>query len=422
MTKAANYNLGGREHNANPYPFYARLRRESPVHKVILPGRQTAWLVTRYDDVLGVLKDDRFAKNRLNALAPGTAVRSPWVPAFAEPLTRNMLDVDEPDHTRLRALVNRVFTPRRVEQIRDRIQSLTEDLVAAVRGREQFDLIRAIAQPIPTTIIAEMLGVPVGDRHKFGRWSRRIVSADSSGAAMLLALPNFWFFLRYIRRLVRAQQGEARDDMLGALVRAEADGERLNEDELLAMVFLLLVAGHETTVNLIGNGVLALLEHPEQMEMLRRDPSLIKPAIEELLRYGSPLKTATERYAREDVTVAGVTIPRGSLVFAVIASANRDERQFASPDTLDITREPNRHLSFGMGAHFCLGASLARMEGQIAINTLLRNITRWRLAVAPPSLRWRRGLVLRGLEAMPVAVDEWTMTDRLVTYVGARAR
>ncbi len=422
MTKQTNRSVVSREHNADPYPFYAWLRRESPVHKVILPGKQAAWLVTRYDDVLGVLKDDRFAKDPLNALAPGKAGRQPWVPAFVKPLTRNMLDVDEPDHTRLRALVNRAFTPRRVEQIRDRIQSLSEDLVAAVRGRERFDLIRAIAQPIPTTIIAEMLGVPVGDRHRFGRWSRRIVSADSSASAMLLAIPNIWFFLRYIRRLVRARQSEGRDDMLGALVRAEADGERLNDDELLAMVFLLLVAGHETTVNLIGNGVLALLEHPEQMQMLRRDPSLIKPAIEELLRYGSPLKTATERYARQDVTLAGVTIPRGSLVLAVIASANRDERQFADPDTLDITREPNRHLSFGMGAHFCLGASLARMEGQIAINTLLRRITRWRLAVAPSSLRWRRGLVLRGLEAMPVAVDEWTMTDRPLTYVGARAR
>ena len=408
MTNSADSNLSGREHNADPYPYYARLRRESPVHKVILPGKEAAWLVTRYDDVVSVLKDDRFVKDRLNALVPGQSDRQPWMPAFAKPLTRNMLDVDEPDHTRLRALVNRAFTPRRVEQIRDRIESLAEDLVAAVRGRERFDLIGAIAQPIPTTIIAEMLGVPVEDRHKFSRWSRRIVSADSSAAAMLLALPNFWFFLRYIRRLVLVRRREARDDMLGALVQAEADGERLNEDELVAMVFLLLVAGHETTVNLIGNGVLALMEHPEQMEMLRSDPSLIKPAIEELLRYGSPLKTATERYAREEVTLAGVTIPRGSLVFAVIASANRDERQFTDPDTLDITCEPNRHLSFGTGAHFCLGASLARMEGQIVIAALLRNITRWRLAVAPRSLRWRRGFVLRGLEAMPVAVDQWT--------------
>ncbi len=408
MTNSADSNLSGREHNADPYPYYARLRRESPVHKVILPGKEAAWLVTRYDDVVSVLKDDRFVKDRLNALVPGQSDRQPWMPAFAKPLTRNMLDVDEPDHTRLRALVNRAFTPRRVEQIRDRIESLAEDLVAAVRGRERFDLIGAIAQPIPTTIIAEMLGVPVEDRHKFSRWSRRIVSADSSAAAMLLALPNFWFFLRYIRRLVLVRRREARDDMLGALVQAEADGERLDEDELVAMVFLLLVAGHETTVNLIGNGVLALMEHPEQMEMLRSDPSLIKPAIEELLRYGSPLKTATERYAREEVTLAGVTIPRGSLVFAVIASANRDERQFTDPDTLDITREPNRHLSFGTGAHFCLGASLARMEGQIVIAALLRNITRWRLAVAPRSLRWRRGFVLRGLEAMPVAVDQWT--------------
>ncbi len=400
--------LVSREHNANPYPFYARLRREAPVHEVSLPGKQTAWFVTRYDDVLSVLKDDRFAKDRLNAPPSEKAGRRPWVPAFVRPLTRNMLDVDEPDHLRLRGLVNKAFTPRRVEQIRDRIQSLTEELVAAVRGREHFDLITAVAQPIPTTVIAEMLGVPVEDRHKFGRWSGRIVSADSSGPAMLLAIPSIWSFLRYIRRLVRVRQGEQRDDLLSALVLAEADGERLNEDELVAMVFLLLVAGHETTVNLIGNGVLALLEHPDQMELLRRDPSLIQSAVEELLRYGSPLKTATERYAREDVTLAGVTIPRGSLVLAVIASANRDERQFENPDTLDIRREPNKHLSFGMGSHFCLGASLARMEGQLVISTLLRSITEWRLAVPPETLRWRRGLVLRGLEALPVAVGKWT--------------
>jgi cytochrome P450 len=213
---------------------------------------------------------------------------------------------------------------------------------------------------------------------------------------------NAMAFMWYIRKLVKTRRANPRDDLMSALVQAEEAGEQLSEDELLAMIFLLLVAGHETTVNLIGNGMLALLEHPDQMERLRNDPALIKSAVEELLRYASPVETATERYAREDVTIAGVTIPRGALVFAVIASANRDERQFANPDTLDITREPNKHLAFGQGIHYCLGAPLARLEGQIAINTLLRRSRDLRLAVTPEAVRWRRALVLRGLEALPV--------------------
>jgi cytochrome P450 len=213
--------------------------------------------------------------------------------------------------------------------------------------------------------------------------------------------------LRYIKKQVKSRRAEPKDDLLSALVLAEEAGETLSEDELLAMVSLLLIAGHETTVNLIGNGTLALLEHPDQMEKLRGDPALVKPAIEELLRYDSPLETATERFAREDVSIAGVTIPRGEMVFAVIASANRDPAQFERPDTLDLAREPNRHLSFGQGVHYCLGAPLARLEGQIAINTLLSRSPDLRLAVPSETLRWRRGLVLRGLEALPV---EFTKT------------
>jgi cytochrome P450 PksS len=220
---------------------------------------------------------------------------------------------------------------------------------------------------------------------------------------MVKAVPNAWALMRYIRKVIKARRADPRDDLISALAGAEEAGDSLSEDELSAMTFLLLVAGHETTVNLIGNGTLALLQHPDQMEKLRADPALVRPAVEELLRYTSPVEMATERYAREDVTVAGVTIPRGDMVFAVIASANRDERQFANPDSLDITREPNRHLSFGLGAHFCLGASLARLEGQIAIHTLLRRLPEMRLAVAPRTLRWRRGMLLRGLEALPVA-------------------
>jgi cytochrome P450 len=380
------------------------LRAEAPVCPVRLPDKQTAWLITRYDDVLRALADERLVKDKLNALMPGQAAKQPWVPGFFRPLARNMLDVDPPDHTRLRALVHQAFTPRLIERLRARIAQLTDELLNQAQGHGRMDLIGDYALPLPTTIIAERLGVPAADRHKFHRWSRAIVSADPSGWRMLQAIPNVWFFLRYIRRLIRLRRAEPRDDLASALVQAEEAGDQLSEDELVAMLFLLLVAGHETTINLIGNGMLALLQHPGEMDKLRRDPALSKPAVEELLRYYSPLDLATERYAREDVTLAGVTIPRGALVYAALGSANRDERQLAHPDTLDLMREPNKHLSFGQGIHDCLGAPLARLEGQIAINTLLRRFPEVRLAVAPTELRWRRGLVLRGLEALPVGL------------------
>ncbi len=265
------------------------------------------------------------------------------------------------------------------------------------------DLIRDYALPLPATIIAELLGVPVQDRHAFHRGTDAIVSAAASSWAMFRAIPSAWLLIRYIRKLIKKRRADPRDDLISALAQSEEGGDRLSEDELFAMVFLLLAAGHETTVNLIGNGTLALLEHPDQMEKLRSNPALIKSAVEELLRYTSPVEIATERYAREDVSLAGSTIPRGEMVYAVIASANRDERQFAEPDALEIAREPNKHLAFGLGPHFCLGAPLARLEGQIAIATLLRRIPDLRLAVAPNELRWRRGLLLRGLESLPVS-------------------
>jgi cytochrome P450 len=366
-----------------------------------LPTRETAWLITRFDDVAMLLKDERFVKDTINALTPAQAANQRWFRKVFKSLKRNMLNRDPPDHTRLRGLV-KAFSPRLLEQMRGRIEMLTNDLLDAVQGRGRMDLIRDYALPLPTTVIAELLGVPVEDRHAFHRGTNAIISAGSSSRAMLMALPSAWWLIRYIRKLVRKRRADPRDDLVSALARAEDDGDMLSEDELMAMVFLLLAAGHETTVNLIGNGTLALLEHPDQMDKLRNDPALIKPAVEELLRYTGPVEMATERYAREDVTMAGVTIPRGEMVFAVIASANRDERQFADPDTLDVTREPNKHLAFGLGPHFCLGASLARLEGQIAINTLLRRVPDMRLTVAPEVPRWRRGLLLRGLESLPV--------------------
>jgi cytochrome P450 PksS len=389
---------------ADPFPFYARLRATAPVHPVPLPDGRTAWLVTRYDDVAAVLKDERLAKDPLNALLPEQHARQPWIPAFARPLTRNMLDLDPPDHTRLRGLVHKAFTPRLIEGMRGRVQALCDRLLDRAQGRGRLDLIRAYAQPVPTTVIAQMLGVPVADRHRFQRWSQALVLAGASRWGVLLAVPHLWLFLRYVRKLIRARRAAPQDDLVSALVQAEEAGRQLSEDELVAMVVLLLVAGHETTVNLIGNGTLALLQHPDQLQKLRQDPDLIGSAVEELLRFTSPVETATERYARQDVTIAGVTVPRGGLVLPAIASANRDERQFADPDRLDVTRTPNRHLAFGLGAHFCLGAALARMEGQIALATLLRRAPGLRLAVDPGELRWRPGLVLRGLTTLPVAL------------------
>ncbi len=367
-----------------------------------LPDKRTVWLVTRYDDVAQVLRDERFAKDRSRVLSRAQLAKEPWMPAMFKPLARNMLDVDPPDHTRLRALVQQAFSPRVVEQMRPRIESLVGELIDGFARRQRIDLIRDYALPIPTTIIAEMLGVNAQDRHKFHRWSSTILVAAASRWGTFRAIPNAWFFMRYLRKLVHARQSDPQSDLVTALVEAHDAGDRLSESELLSMIFLLIVAGHETTVNLIGNGMLALLEHPDQLAKLRDDPSLVKPAIEELLRFTSPVETATERYAREDVTLSGVTIPKGGLVLAAIASANRDERCFENPDALDITREPNKHLAFGLGIHFCVGASLARLEGQIAIRALLSRAGDLQLVVPPDALRWRSGLVLRGLKALPV--------------------
>jgi cytochrome P450 len=408
---------------ANPYPTYARLRVESPVLRVNMPSKQVAWLVTRYDDVVSVLKDERFVNEGDKVRTPEQVAKAPWVPGVFKPLMRSMLNLDAPDHTRLRALVHKAFTPRLIENMRPRILTLTEELLDAVQSRRRIDLIRDYALPLPTTIIAEMLGVPVRDRHKFRRWSNALVSSTPSGWGILMMVPPVWAFLRYIRKLVKVRRADPRDDLISGLVQAREAGDRLSEDELLGMIFLLLIAGHETTVNLIGNGTLVLLEHPAQMQRLRSEPALVSTAVEELLRYDSPVQMANERYPREDVTIAGVTIPRGEMTIATLGSANRDDHQFDNPDELDLAREPNRHLSFGQGVHYCLGAPLARLEGQVAINTLLRRLPDLKLAVPRQALRWRKGIGLRGLESLPLSFSRGRVhAPRREEGVGLTAR
>ncbi|HYX42442.1 MAG TPA: cytochrome P450 [Pyrinomonadaceae bacterium] len=378
---------------ANPYPLYARLRKEAPVCRTTLMRQQT-WLITRYADVHAVFKDERFVKD----WPPKTR----WLHRFAGPITRHMLNKDGADHTRLRTLVHKAFTRGLIERLRARIQSVCDELLDKAAARGHLELMRDYALPLPLTVISELLGVPERDRLRFHTLSRRSLSA-STLAGVALALPDQWVLIRHLRKLIKRRRAEPRDDLLTALIQAEEAGDRLSEDELLGMITLLLIAGYETTVNLIGNGALALIQHPDERERFQRHPALVESAVEELLRFTSPLDMASQRFACEDVKLDGATIPRGDLVIAIVGSANHDETQFPEPETFDITREPNKHLAFGQGAHFCLGAPLARLEGQIALTTLFQRCPALRLAHAPDALRWRKSLIVRGLEELPLA-------------------
>ena len=388
---------------ANPYPPYAELRSEAPVYRAELPDGRGVWLVTRYDDVVAVLKDERFAKDWRSAMTPEQLAQIPPIPEVMKPLSENMLDKDPPDHERLRRLVSKAFTPRLIERMRPRVQEIADTLLDAVEDKGGMDLIDDYAFPLPITVIAELLGVPVEDRNRFREWSDAAVSGDTTQEYVeKILLPHMQAFIDYLRALFEEKRENPKDDLISALVLAEEAGDKLSEDELLAMVFLLLIAGHETTVNLIGNGTMALLQNPDQLQKLKDDPSLIKPAIEELLRYDGPVETSTERFAREDVAIGGTVIPKGEMVMVVIAVADHDPERFPEPDTLDIARADNKHLAFGKGIHHCLGAPLARMEGQIALGTLLRRMPDLRLRGSPESLTWRPGMVLRGLRGLPV--------------------
>lgn len=403
MQAPIRFDLASPAFKADPYPTYARLREEAPVFRTTLGFRRPAWLVARYDDVAALLRDPRFAKDPLNARGPGRGSAGPWVPGFLRPLTRNMLDLDAPDHTRLRALVQKAFTPRLVEGLRPRIQALVDELLTRAQRAGRAELVRDFALPVPLTVIAELLGVPEADQPRFHQWSDRILSG-SPGIGALRLLPAVRSLLGYLRQLFAERRAAPRDDLITALVQAEEAGDRLDEDELLGMVFLLLAAGHETTVNLIGTSVLTLLQRPGEFDRLRQEPGLIRSAVDELVRFNSPVEVATERYAREDVTIADVRIRRGEMVLGLIGSANRDGAHFAAPDALDLARDPNRHLGFGLGAHYCIGAPLARLETQIALSSLLERAPDLRLAVPPGSLRWRRHAFLRGLRQLPVVL------------------
>lgn len=385
------------------HQHFKRLRQEEPVALAYLGRRQKVYLITRYDDCVSALKDDRLIKN-MNTLKAEGAKSLPWLPKTLEPLMHNMLNMDEPDHRRLRNLVHKAFTPKMISGLAGRIEQIANELLDRAITRGQVDLIEAYALPLPITVIAEMVGIPKTDYGRFRRMVERIIVSPTP-LNMARAVPTVWQLLRYFRKLVAQRRHAPQDDLLTALVQADDEGERLSEDELIGMVFLLLVAGHETTVNLISNGTLALLNHPEQLAMWQNNPDIAETAVEELLRFDGPLMTTELSFARHDMTLHGVTIPQGSTVLPALISANRDGTIFKKPDELDLTRSPNRHLAFGHGIHYCLGAPLARLEGRIAFNTLLERAPNLGLTVEPAQLDYKRIMILRGLKTLPVSLS-----------------
>lgn len=399
------FNLAAREFLENPYPIYAHLRQHEPVTLIQQRQMGEGWFLTRYDDVMQVLKDPRFSSD-FRKRSPESARGSRWMPNVFKAFQDSMVMADDPDHRRLRDLVHKAFTPAMVERMEGRIHEITNELLDRAAKKREVDLIRDFALPLPLTVISEMLGIPEKDRLKFHHWTASFLDSTVAGKwGIVRLLPNALQMFRFFKSLVKLRRAHPQDDLITGLVQAEDNNDRLSEDETLAMIFLLLLAGHETTVNLIGNGMLALLEHRDQLQKLHDHPELIDSAIEELLRYSNPVVQVAPRLALVDVEIGGHHIPAGSTLQLGIASANRDETAFENADDLDITRNPNRHVAFGMGIHYCLGAPLARLEGRIAINALAQRFPNMQLAVAPDQVKWRNSVGVRGLQALPLKLN-----------------
>lgn len=383
------------------------MRQAMPVYRRDAANGKSIWFITRYDDVAALLRDHtHFVKDVRNTMTPMERAQLPPTPPLVNLLSNHMLNLDPPDHTRLRTLVNKAFTAAVVQQMAGRVQDIADDLLDRVQARGRMDLIEDFAFPLPMTVIAELLGIPARDQERFRRWSDAFVTPSvnlqRSTKKYLKTRRLMEDFTGYLRQVFADRRQRPHNDLISSLLAVEEAGDRLSEEELFSMMILLVVAGHETVVNLIGNGVLALLQHPTQLDRLRQQPGLIRNAVEESLRYDGPVERATMRFAAEDVAVGGQTIRRGDAVSLVLAAADRDPAHFEHPNRFDLTRSNMRHLGFGLGIHYCLGAPLARLEGEIAFATLIRRLPDLRLAVAPEALVWRGVPILRGVTGLPV--------------------
>ncbi|GGN15521.1 cytochrome P450 [Lentzea pudingi] len=385
----------------NPHEAHDLLRAEGPVREVILPHGLKAWLVTRYDEAKIALTDPRISKNIQNGghlmakHATETHVRREVEPTLAV----HMLNMDPPHHTRLRKLVTKAFTARRIELMRPRVEEISAGLIAKLNDGDEVDLLEVFAFPLPITVICELLGIPIDNRDDFREWSNQLLSFGTPEQVQAAAGAMAGFLYQHVTAIAEA---EPNDTFFSALVHADDSGDRLNTEELISMAFLLLVAGHETTVNLIGNAVLALLKNPEQLRILKDRPELIPASTEEFLRLEGPVNVATFRYTTEPVELGGVTVPADEILMVSLIAANRDPQRYENADQLDVTRSAQGHVAFGHGIHFCLGAPLARLEFDVALTQLLARFPNLTLAAEPETLGWRDSTLIRGLHTLPV--------------------
>ena len=399
--------LSAQAFKQDPFPFLARLRQLGPLIRARLPYFGTVWLTTTYDAAHDLLHDHhRFVQNPLTAGNWGMASILSWLPRTLQPLSTNMVIRDEPDHRRLRHLVERAFRVRSVAALRPRLEILADEALdnlarQASRATDGVDLLAHFARPFPLAVICELLGLPAEDRPQFTRWAARF-STSSSLLGIVLGLRGLAKTMRYLRDEIGRQTEHPRDGLLAALIEAEEAGDRLSEDELLAMAFLLLVAGHETTLHQISCSVLMLLDHPQQLRELTADWSGLESAVQELLRYVSFAEVSKPRFARADATFCDEPIRRGQMMFACLAAANRDPAVFEHPEQLNLRREPNRHLAFGSGIHYCLGAALASAEIEIALRRLFTRFPNLQLAIPRTRVRFSRRPGSRALTSLPV--------------------
>ncbi|WP_257031402.1 cytochrome P450 [Paenibacillus sp. FSL W7-1088] len=384
-----------------PFPVYEKLRSEEPVHRLLLPSGHAAWMVTRYEDAVNILQDGRFVTGVLDNRNDET---EETLPPHQVIISRNLISVGPEDHRRLRRLIQKAFTPRMIERLRGRIVEISDELLDKIQAgnTREFDLIEDYAFPLPIIVICEMLGVPLKDQDKFRAWSNTIMESVSNPQMNQESDEVMKAFVDYLQELITDRRNHIQQDLVSDLISIEEEGDKLTEQELYALVFVLIIAGHETTVNLIGNGMLALLEHPQQKQLLMEQPALIQAAVEEVLRFNGPAEISNVRWAAENVDFQGIQIRQGDMMLVALSSANRDSSRYENPDTFDITRKVNDHIAFGKGIHYCLGAPLARLEGEIAINALLQRLPEIRLNTDAELLEWRPGMIIRGLKAFPV--------------------